>query len=95
MAILKTLGDWLKGSGWTQALTQADTAASGTADSFLRAAHVGKTRSAHQITAAALYFLQHKAYQHYSDAAVDTDGTPLKFEDWSEQRSTACPQFKY
>ena len=36
MAALKTLGDWLRGSGWVQALVQADIAKPGTADSFLR-----------------------------------------------------------
>ena len=34
MAALKTLGDWLRGSGWVQALVQAEIATSGTADSF-------------------------------------------------------------
>ena len=43
MTALKTLGDWLQGSGWTQALVQAEITTAGTADSFLRAAHV--TRS--------------------------------------------------
>ncbi|QQP53211.1 uncharacterized protein LOC103506659 [Caligus rogercresseyi] len=33
MAALKTLGDWLKGSGWVQALVQAEIATAGTADS--------------------------------------------------------------
>ena len=37
MAALKTLGDWLKGSGWVQALVQADIASPGITDSFLQA----------------------------------------------------------
>ena len=49
--ILKTRGDWLRGSGWVQALVQAEIAMPGTADSFLRAAHGTRTRRAHQITA--------------------------------------------
>jgi len=40
-------------------------ATAGTADSFLRASHVLRTRRAHQVTAAALYILQHRAYNHY------------------------------
>ena len=40
MAALKTLGDWLQGSGWVQALVQAEITSAGTADSFLRASHV-------------------------------------------------------
>ena len=35
MAALKTLGDWLRGSGWVQALVQAEIATPETADSFL------------------------------------------------------------
>ena len=60
MAILKTHGDWLQSSRWTHALTQAEIGSSGTTDSFLRAAHIGKTRRASQITAAALDMLKHK-----------------------------------
>ena len=48
---------WLQGSGWAQALVQAEIAKAGTADS-LQAAHVMCTRT-HQITAAALHVLQH------------------------------------
>ena len=48
MAALKTIGDWLKDSGWSLAISEADIPSSGTADSFLHAAHVTKTRSAHR-----------------------------------------------
>ena len=55
------------------ALTQAETVSSGTADSFLRAAHIGKTRRANQITAAALNMLKHKAYdKHYCEILQET-----------------------
>ena len=40
--------DWLQGSGWTQALVQADITTAGTADSFLRAAHATRTRRANK-----------------------------------------------
>ena len=58
MAALRTLGDWLQSSGWVGTGTTA-----GTADS-LRAPHVAPTRRAHQITAAALYILQYRAYNN-------------------------------
>ena len=51
IAALKKLGDWLRGSGSVQPLVQAEIATPGTADSFLLAAHVTRTRRAHQITA--------------------------------------------
>ena len=68
MAALKTIGDWLRGSGWAQALVQAEIATAGTADSFYRASHVMRTRRAHQLTAAALHILKHRAYDHYNTA---------------------------
>ncbi len=43
MAVLRTLGDHLGSSGWTGALVQAGVATSGTADSFLNAAHAART----------------------------------------------------
>ena len=54
MATLATLGDLLDGSGWTNVLTQAGIATPGTADSFLKGAHVKRTRHAHQVTSSAL-----------------------------------------
>ncbi|CAL8285083.1 unnamed protein product [Lota lota] len=44
MAALKTLCDWLQGSGWVEALVQAEITTAGTANSILRAAHVARTR---------------------------------------------------
>ena len=51
MAALKTVGEWLQGSGWVQALVQAEITSAGTVDSFLRASHISRTRRAHQVTA--------------------------------------------
>ena len=49
MAALKTIGDWLKGSGWCSALVESEISSSGTAESFLHASHISKTRHAHQV----------------------------------------------
>ena len=74
-----------------QALVQAEIVTPGTADSLYRASHVMRTRRAHQITAAALHILQHRAYNHYS-----ANGQPLmEFEVWSDQRKQSCPQFQF
>ena len=95
MAALKTLGDWLQGSGWVQALVQAEIATAGTANSFLRASHVLRTRRAHQVTAAALYILQHHAYKHCC-LGETRDAVDLPtFEDWCRQRRDNIPQFLY
>ena len=95
LAALKTIGDWLQGSGWAQALVQADIATVGTADSLHRATHVMRTRKAHQITAAALYILQHHAYDHYTLTCAEKGELPVGFEAWHDERKRSCPQFQY
>lgn len=82
--------DWLLGCGWTQALVQAERATAGTADSFLRAVHVGRTKHAHLVTAAALHILQYKAHDKYKERAT---AEPLEFEAWCNPRAQNCPQF--
>ena len=95
MAALKTLGDWLDGSGWAQTLVRADITTPGTAESFLRASHVTRTRRAHQVTAAALHILQHRAYDHYCKREDNDREHQLSFEDWCYQRGEEYPQFQY
>ena len=55
MAGLTSLGTLLEGSGWTSAITEAGVASSGTAESFLTASSVTRTKQAHQITACSLH----------------------------------------
>ena len=93
MATLKTLGDWLKGSGWVQALVQADLATPGTADSFLQAAHVMRTRRVHQVTLAALYILKHRAYDDYCLLCARERRNVLGFMEWCDEREDVCPSF--
>ena len=62
MALWNTLGDVLEGSDWTTALAEAEVASSGTADSFLKVAHLTRTRHAHQITLLTLHKLQKEAF---------------------------------
>ena len=49
MADLKTIGDWLKYSGWCSALSESDIASSEAEEFFLHDSHVTKTISAHQV----------------------------------------------
>ena len=87
LAALKTLGDLLKDSGWTSALVQAGFTTTGTADSFLKAAHITRTRRAHQVTACVLYLVLEEAYQEYTNSMEP--GTEVKsLEDWCEQQSS-------
>ena len=46
MNALKVFGDLLDSSGWTGALTQANIASSGTADSHLKVSHITRTQHA-------------------------------------------------
>ena len=77
MASFKALGNWLDGSGWTDVLVQAEVANSGTADSFLKASHITRTRHAHQVTAATLFILQKQAFDAYVE---ETATPPLEFD---------------
>jgi hypothetical protein len=94
MAALKTLGDWLDGSGWTAAITEANIASSGTADSFIKAAHVSRTLHAHQVTACALYILMKKSYSSYTSSLLE-GADQSTFDKWKVERSQANPQFHY
>ena len=87
MVSLKCVGDWLQGSGWTEALVQAKISSPGKADSFLKATHVNRTRLAHRVTASALYILQKIAYSEY-------DGD-LEFDEWCQEKQTTTPNFHY
>ena len=65
------------------------------ADSLLKSSHVMHTRKAHQITAAALYTLQHRAFDHYRLACSNDNQTPVSLESWSNERTQNCPQFQF
>ncbi len=110
MAIWNTFGDYLEASGWTTALTQAGIGSSGTADSFLKAAHLTRTRHAHQVTALALSKLQQDAFLEMDgpqDAFLETDGPQDAFletdgphdestiEAWREAMIIKSPTFQY
>ena len=90
MAMWNTYGDYLEGSGWTNALTQASIASSGTADSFLKASHLTRTRHAHQVTALALAKLQ-------EDAFLQTEGIHSnEFKGiWRQEMVQKSPTFQY
>ncbi len=64
----------------------------GTADSFVKASHVTKTRHAHQVTAASLHTLLQKAYSEDINAA---EMEVLTLEKWCEIRSQESVQFSY
>ena len=93
-ASFNTLGDLLDCSGWTEALVQAGVATPGTADSFIKAAHVTRTRWAHQVTASVLYLLRQEGYTQYCDK-LDDGHVAMSVEEWCDTRADASPQFKF
>ena len=93
-ASFNTLGDILDCSGWTEALVQAGVATPGTADSFIKAAHVTRTRWAHQVTASVLYLLRQKGYTQYCDE-LDEGQVTMSVEDWCATRADTSPLFNF
>ena len=87
-------GGWLEGSGWTTALTDAGVASAGTADSFLKASSVTRTRRAHQVTVISLYILLQNAHNKYQEQESVKGDTILSFDDWCEKQKSV-PQFYY
>ena len=83
-AAFKSLGKWVLGSGWCEALTNETVTSPGIANSFLIASHITRTRRAHQVTAASLHLLMKKAYEEYSKNE-DIDGPARPFDEWREE----------
>ena len=73
---------------------QAGVATSGTADSFLKASHVTRTRHAHQVIACSLYLLLQNAYTEYSND-LDEGEDLASLEDWCTERAALCPQVHF
>ena len=95
MAAFKAIGGLLKDSGWTTALTEAGMASSGTAESFLTASSVTKTRLAHQVTACALSKLLQRAHEKYQSDNVVIGLETDSLESWRKKKEEAYPQFQF
>lgn len=91
LTALKALGKWLDNSGWVAAITQSGLASAGTADSFLKASHITKTRHAHQVTVAALHILKKKAYVLYCENIT----VPKSFMMWKSDMEKEIPMFMF
>ena len=88
LAVLKAIGSWLSGSGWTKAVAKAGITSAGRAESLVTSTHITRTRYAHQVTASSLYILQQRAYKkHLEDA--------FSFSDWCKDQAKKIPQFQF
>ena len=93
MALWRCLGQWLDGSGWTEAITQAEVASPGVADAILKAAHVARAKHAHQVTACSLQILLNNAYIRYQESTLPQDC--LTYEQWLIKGIADSPMYQY
>ena len=90
MAFMKTVGDFLKDSGWTTLITNVQVAHSGVAESLLSGHDVVRTKYSHQVTASALYKLQHKAYIERQE-----NEARMNFNEWCYLKEEKNPTFQF
>lgn len=97
MLIEKLLGDWLRDSGWTAVLIDAEVTSPGRAEAMLKGTHVTRTRYAHQVTALSLSILRREAYTKYMNDCWENgdDHGLLSFKAWCNKKGETLPQFKY
>lgn len=94
MVALKVIEDWVEDSGWIETLVQAKVASAGTVDSFLKAAHITKTRHAHEVTASSLYILLKQAYTQYT-ASLEPGNHADSLDEWCSRQCNTTRQFVY
>lgn len=92
MAAFKSIGSLLQESGWTGALVESGVTTPGTAESFLSASSVTRTRQIHQVTSCCLYKLLNEAYENYT---TEGNESRLSKEDWVKKREAEIPQFQF
>ena len=77
---------------------QAEIASSETADLFIKATHVTKTRHVHEVTAACLYALIQRAYTDYATSVGPNQNeadeeVALFVQEWCLMRANKCVHF--
>ena len=90
MALWNTVGDLLDGSGWTTALAEAGVASADTADSYLKATHLSRTRHARQVP---LLILRNLLIEAFLKNKGSADGH--SFMAWRISMAEAYPTFKF
>ena len=94
MAALKSIGTLLQTAAG-RGLTEAGIASTGTAESFITASSITRTRQMHQITACCLHKLMKTTYSDYcTETAVSYDEVH-RFEAWCDSRKQQSPQFQF
>jgi hypothetical protein len=91
MAALKTLGSFLEGSGWFEAVTKAGLMTPGSAEALLSASHVRRCRRMHKITLLSVHILEHIAFNKYKADG----GSDVTLDSWCERQCRTHHQFVY
>jgi len=92
LAVLKAIGSWLLGIGWTEAVAQAGITTTGRVESLVTSAHITRTRYVHQVTASSLSILQQRAYKNYYAECAEN---ALPFPEWRKDQASKIPQFQF
>ena len=95
MVLLNVLGDWLDGSGWVAIMAAPNVTTEGRADALQSGSRISRAQWAHQVTAAALFCLQHQTFTAFKEGleADNLEGKP--FDEWCADMETSHPQFLY
>ena len=78
-----------------RSLIKAAVASFGTAESFLNAAGITRTRQSHQVTASGLYKFLKSAYAEFCSQVGEDIEEVLCFEDWCDGRKLDILQFPF
>ena len=92
LAVLKAVGSWLLGSGWTEAVAQARITTTGRAESLVTSDHITRTRYVHHVTASSLYILKQRAYKNYYEECAEN---ALLFPEGCKDKASKIPQFQF
>lgn len=86
-AFLGVIGQYMTGCGWISIVVNAGLTPRGSAEALLKVTYVKKSRTAHEVTVAALYKLLIAAH------AADSPDVPL--ETWTDEKADKSPTFKF
>ena len=91
MAMVSTLGDWLKDSGWLELLSAAKVTGTGN-QALLTGKQVSKSKYCHQVTAFVLHRLLKNAYD---EAVQNGEAEEDDITTWRGKMECLFPQFQY
>ena len=94
-ALLKSLGNWLDGSGWVAVMAAANFTTEGRADALQSGSHISRTQWAHQVTAAALFNLQMQGFAVYRKSFSAENLEAKSFDEWCADMESNHPNFLY